>query len=276
MTSFSLKIVLATGEEQTACDLLASRSGLSKSKIKDAMAKGAVCLTRKKKGRKRLRRATTPLRPGDILEFHYDEAVLAVVPPQAECLHDAGRYSVWLKPAGLLAQGSNLGDHCSLPRQAELYFHPPRLILPVHRLDREACGLMLLAHDKEAAAKLSQLFRENLIDKRYRLTVVGKPAAEGAIALPLDGKAAATAYRLLGHDPATDTATVEATITTGRLHQLRRHFALIGHPVMGDPRYGEGNKNQSGLQLVAWRLAFRCPFSGKPQEYVIDGAGVLA
>jgi len=276
MCPFSLKIIINPGECQTACDLLASRSGLSKSKIKDAMGKGAVCLTRKKKGKRRLRRATAQLQAGDILECNYDEVVLAVVPPEAECLHDAGRYSVWLKPAGLLAQGTSLGDHCSLPRQAELHFQPLREVFPVHRLDREACGLMLLAHDKEAAAKLSHLFRENLIDKRYQLIVLGLPDVEGDINIALDGKQAATSYRLLAHDPATGTAMVEATITTGRLHQLRRHFALIGHPVLGDPRYGEGNKNQTGLKLVACKLSFRCPFSGRQQRFAIDGGKMLA
>ncbi|MDH3393148.1 MAG: RluA family pseudouridine synthase [Desulfobulbaceae bacterium] len=240
------------------------------------MRKGAVFLSRKKKGKKRLRRATTELRPGDLLEFNYDEKVLAGTPPVAECLHDEKHYSVWFKPAGLLAQGTNLGDHCSLPRQAELHFQPPRQIFPVHRLDREASGLMLLAHSKEAAAKLSLLFQENLIDKRYQLLVIGKPEPEGVIDLALDGKKASTSYRLLAHDPTTDTATVEATIATGRLHQIRRHFTLIGHPVLGDPRYGEGNKNRSGLKLVACRLSFKCPLSGQQKNYTVDRSHTLA
>lgn len=276
MHSFSLKIRIPQGEHQTACDFLASQTGLSKSKTKDAMQKGAVCLTRKKKGTKRLRRATTELRPGDLLEFNYDEKILACVPPTAECLHDEGLYSIWRKPAGLLAQGTKHGDHCSLPRQADLHFHPARPVFPVHRLDREASGLMLLAHSKEAAAKLSLLFRENRINKRYLLIVTGKPAEEGKISLPLDGKNAETEYRLLTHDPATDTSTIEATITTGRLHQLRRHFHLIGHPVLGDPLYGDGNKNRSGLKLVACHLSFVCPFTGKRKEFNINGTEALA
>ena len=49
-------------------------------------------------------------------------------------------------------------------------------------------------------------------------------------------------------------------IATGRKHQIRRHFDMIGHPVMGDPRYWQNNKNSTGLQLIATGLEFQCPF----------------
>lgn len=48
-------------------------------------------------------------------------------------------------------------------------------------------------------------------------------------------------------------------IETGRLHQIRRHFEMIGHPVIGDPRYGKGNKNNEGLRLKCVEIAFHCP-----------------
>jgi tRNA pseudouridine32 synthase/23S rRNA pseudouridine746 synthase len=50
---------------------------------------------------------------------------------------------------------------------------------------------------------------------------------------------------------------------TGRKHQIRRHFEMIGHPVIDDPRYGKDNKNTEGLQLVATALEFECPFNKK-------------
>jgi len=62
-------------------------------------------------------------------------------------------------------------------------------------------------------------------------------------------------------------------IRTGRLHQIRRHFDLIGHPVMGDPRYGTGNKNKEGLQLEADQLRFICPFA---KREVVFSVGVSA
>ncbi|MDH5298072.1 MAG: RluA family pseudouridine synthase [Desulfobulbaceae bacterium] len=272
MQRFSLRITVAAGEQRTACDLVAAAAELAKARVKDAMAKGAVWLLRKKGGNKRLRRATTTLRPGDELELHYDPELLALTPPLAQCLLDQGHYSVWFKPAGLLAQGTPYGDHCSLVRQVEIAFQSKRQVLPVHRLDREVAGLMIVAHDRKAAAHLSQLLREDKIDKQYRVTVVGKLTPEkGAIDLELDGKPAATEYTVTGYDPAADTTIAEVTIHTGRLHQIRRHFELIGHPVVGDPRYGSGNKNRTGLQLVAFSLAFRCPFTGRPVQVRLAG-----
>lgn len=269
--TFSMRITVAPEDAGTACELIAARAGLAKSRVKDAMCKGAVWLTGKRGGRKRLRKATAQPGPGDILDLFYDARLLAIKPPVAQCLHDAGQYSVWLKPAGLLAQGTDYGDHCSLVRQVEVYFRMKRPVLPVHRLDREAAGLMILAHTKAAAAKLSKLLQDNGIDKQYRVTVLGRLSPEeGVIDLPLDNKPALTRYTLTAYDPASDTSVAEVTLKTGRLHQIRRHFALLGHPVLGDPRYGQGNKNSTGMELVAHRLVFRCPVTRKEVRISLD------
>lgn len=269
---FVLRETVGPGMSGTVCDFLAARSGLSKSRVKDAMSKGAVWIRRGKGGLKRLRRATAPLVAGDTLEFHYDEKLLSLVPPVAECLSDQGRYSVWFKPAGLVAQGTLYSDHCSLLRQAERYFSPPREVFLVHRLDREAAGLMLLAHSREAAARLSELFRLHRIVKEYRVEVLGYLGARGergAIDQPLDGKPSLTEYEVESSDPEDATSVARVVIRTGRLHQIRRHFDGIGHPVMGDPKYGTGNKNTGGMKLTACALAFRCPFRGREVEFSV-------
>lgn len=252
------------------CDLLAERSGLSKAKIKDAMIKGAVWLKAKRGGLKRLRRATTQVRAGDYIELYYDKKLLSLKPPAAKCFSDMTHYSVWYKPVGLLAQGTKYGDHCSLQRQAEYFFGLRRKIFPVHRIDRETSGLMLLAHSSEAAARLSELFRENRIVKRYRAEVLGKFENErrkGAIQIPLDGKPSLTEYEVESYQPSDDTSSVNIVIRTGRLHQIRRHFDMIGHPVIGDPAYGRGNKNREGMKLSALSLRFRCPFHNREVEF---------
>jgi len=241
------------GPQMTACDFLASKTGLSKMKVKDAMNKGAVWI--KKKGRlARLRKATTLLQTGAHIELHYDENLLSLAPPKPALISDQVHYSVWLKPAGLMAQGTMFGDHCSLLRQAELFFQMKRPVFLVHRLDRESHGIMLVAHSKEAAAKLSELFQKKEIVKEYRVEVLGslgEVGKKGAIDLPLDGKPAVTEYEVLSHDVQKNTTAVSAFIKTGRLHQIRRHFDFIGHPVMGDPKYGKGNKNKEGMKLTA-------------------------
>lgn len=255
-----------------ACAYLAALTGLPKARIKDAMTKGAVWLAGRTGARRRLRRATAALAAGDTIALYYDAALLARQPPAARCVDDRRRYSVWCKPAGLMAQGTEYGDHCALLRQAELHFRPPRPAFLVHRLDREASGLMLVAHDSTAAARLSALFRDHAIAKHYRVSVRGALPAAGSIELPLDDKPARTRYTRLHYDAAADASTAEVVIDGGRLHQIRRHFALAGYPVLGDPRYGSGNKNAEGLQLQAVRLGFVCPFDRVERDYRLEAA----
>jgi tRNA pseudouridine32 synthase/23S rRNA pseudouridine746 synthase len=268
---FVLKTVVPQSFSGTVCDFLAARSDISRGRLKDAMSKGAVWMKRKNRGRLgRVRRTTAPLFAGDHIEFYYDERLLAVEPPGAQCIGDQGRYSVWHKPAGLMAQGTMFGDHCSLLRQAELFFESSRKVFLVHRLDRETDGIMLVAHNADAAARLSELFREKTIVKEYRAVVRGDLRArgeEGVITLPLDGRQAITRFAVRSYDATGNTTTVNVKIGTGRLHQIRRHFDVIGFPVMGDPRYGKGNKNTEGMQLRALSLRFRCPFTGREVEY---------
>lgn len=273
MTRVTLSLTVDGVAATSAAALLAAHSGLSRGRIKDAMTKGAVWLRRGRGRRRRLRRATTELRSGDVLELFYDAELLARRPPPALCLRDGPHYSLWFKPAGLLTQGTDYGDHCSLERQAEQRRGAPRGAFVVHRLDREAAGLVLLAHDSAAAAKLSELFRDHRIIKRYRVRVLGDLAArgpEGVIGLPLNGRAAQTEYRVTGYDRASGTSTAEVQIRTGRLHQIRRHFEAIGYPVLGDSRYGSANAHPDGLQLLAYGLAFRCPFTGCQQSFELQ------
>jgi len=259
------------GPQMTACDFLASKTGLSKMKIKDAMNKGAVWI--KKKDRlHRLRKATSLLQAGVHIELHYDAGLLSLVPPNPVLISDQAHYSAWRKPAGLMAQGTRFGDHCSLLRQAELFFHLKRPVFLVHRLDRESDGIMLIAHSKEAAAKLSALFQKKEIVKEYRvevLGILGDQDGKGTLDTPLDGKTAVTDYVVLAHDLQKNTTNISAFIKTGRLHQIRRHFDMVGHPVIGDPRYGKGNKNREGMKLTAVSLKFRCPFTHRNVEFRI-------
>ena len=269
MDSFVLKETVKEGDPLVAVDFLAAGSGLSRSRIKDAMQKGAVWHYRKKKG-KRLRRARAALAKGDRVALYYSRELLELLPAEPVCLADRIEYSVWSKPAGLLAQGTMYGDHCSLLRQAELFFQPRRPVFLVHRLDREAEGLMLIAHSSRMAADFSEMFRCNRIHRLYRVAVRGSlvgQSARGRIDYPLDGKEAVTEFTVTGYDPARNVSTAEVSIATGRLHQIRRHFDMLGHPVMGDPKYGSNNRNESGMQLKAVRMRFACPVTGEDLDF---------
>lgn len=270
---FSRRHRVTASDPPGAAEVLAKATGLSKGAVKDAMRKGAVHVGRSGRSPNRLRRETATVRPGDVLEIHYDPALLALVPPAARLVRDAVRWSAWVKPAGLLSQGTEFGDHASLLRQVEKTLDRPAFL--VHRLDREVEGLVLVAHDPEAAAALSALLREAKVVKRYRAEVVGdvetSRGREGTIELPVEGKPARTSFRVLSRDAERDTTTLEVTIETGRHHQIRRHLEAIGHPVLGDPRYGAGNKNRDGMRLAAVYLAFREPFAGEEVELTFPG-----
>jgi len=250
-----------------AIELLADvAKELSKARLKDAMSKGAV-LWRRGKQQKRLRRAQSELLAGDRLELNYDDDLLSRSCPEAILLKDEGQYSVWFKPAGMLSQGNEWGDHLSLMRFAELHWQNKRPVFLLHRLDREASGLVLLAHTKAAAASLGLLLQQHKINKTYRIVVKGLAPEQGKIEQPLDGKACETRYQRVAVDEQLQQSVVEVDLITGRKHQIRRHFAAVGLAVMGDPAYGRDNKNQQGLMLQAVRLSFRCPLLKKLQLF---------
>ncbi|HET8704943.1 MAG TPA: RluA family pseudouridine synthase [Pseudomonadales bacterium] len=244
-------------------DWLATETGLSKRGLKEVLLKGAVQVKRNGAARKRVRRATFELRKGDTVYFNYDPAILALQPPQPALLFKCREYSLWFKPAGLLSQGNEWSDHCSLLRLAEQHLNIQQTYL-VHRLDREASGIMLIAHTSHAAAKLSALWQNNQILKQYKVCVHGQAPEQGEINDPLDGKPARTLYKCERYDAVNHCSWLDVSIITGRKHQIRRHLSAQGLPVVGDPQYGDFSEkilNKKGLLLQAWVLEFNCPFS---------------
>lgn len=241
-----------------AVDALSEASpDLSRQKIKDAMAKGACWWTHKGK-RLRLRRATKELKPGIRLQLYYDGKVLEKKPENPVLLEDLERYTVWLKPHGLLAQGSQWGDHCSLLRLAEVQLQRPCYL--VHRLDADAAGLMLIAHDPKAAGALSQRFSGRTMTKHYKARVNGLIDAQDLIVdAPVEGKPAVSHVSTLQKSEVEQTSLVHISIETGRKHQIRRHLAGLGYPIIGDRLYGRAAGVP--LQLLAFHLEFDCPLN---------------
>ncbi|GAB2917970.1 RluA family pseudouridine synthase [Rheinheimera gaetbuli] len=247
---------------------------LSKGRLKDAMAKGAVLLN--SKPIKRLRRAQTQLQPGQQLQLHYDDDLLVRQCDAAQLLSDQQQYSVWFKPAGMLTQGNEWGDHLALLRAAEQHFSAKRPVFLLHRLDREASGLVLIAHSKTAAAAFSKLISERRISKDYLIRVKGQLSADllasAQLTAALDGKACQTKFSMRHFDAERGQTWLDVALISGRKHQIRRHFAQAGHPVMGDPQYGQGNKDDTGMALQAVRLSFHCPFRRQPQQFELPSA----
>jgi len=261
--------VTVESADHDAATLLHAASGLSKQRIKFAMVQGAVWLTRGGHTQ-RLRRAKRALKPGDELHLYYDADILGEEPPAPALVADVGEYSVWNKPYGLLSQGSKWGDHCTVTRWAERHLRPERSAFTVHRLDRAANGLMLVAHSKTMAAALSKVFRSRKVEKRYLALVNGTFESQEEplrIVQPIDDKPAVSEVTRLEVSADGGQSLLEVRIETGRKHQIRRHLADLGHPVVGDRLYGTGEDDGVDLQLQAFLLAFRCPVSNKKVEY---------
>lgn len=263
--------VLIESVADSPVNLLHLATGLSKQRIKSAMTLGAVWLTRGR-NTQRLRRATRVLRVGDEVHLYYDANILAETPEEPKLIADVGGYSVWQKPCGLRSQGSKWGDHCTVARWAERHLQPERGAFTVHRLDRAANGLILVAHSRTTAAALAELFRNREVEKRYRAWVDGDFSRQPnplRVEEPIDGKEAISEFSLQRIE--SGRSIVEVRIETGRKHQIRRHLAGLGYPVVGDRLYGNGEDDGIDLQLTAYMLRFHCPVSDAEVEYWCPG-----
>jgi 23S rRNA pseudouridine955/2504/2580 synthase len=150
------------------------------------------------------------------------------------------------KPAGLAVQGG-AGVGASLDKLLEEERSPKPLL--VHRLDKDTSGLILVAKNREAAALFSALFSQSRgICKHYLAVCEGRPPKEaGAIdfslAIGRELKRAQTSYRRLAGDR--DSSLLALELGTGRMHQIRRHLARIGNPLLGDDKYGNFALNKA-------------------------------
>ncbi|MEM0945734.1 MAG: pseudouridine synthase, partial [Pseudomonadota bacterium] len=196
-------------------------------------------------------------------------------PPQEplRVLHRDGELLLVSKPSGLLSVPGKPAAHgdCLEARVKAAY---PQALL-IHRLDLETSGVMVFAMNPRAQRLINGQFERRIVEKTYVARVAGEIEAEaGRIELPLiadwpnrplqkvcweTGKPALTAWQVAEREPGATRLTL--TPETGRSHQLRVHLAHIGHPILGDPFYGDPEAAPR-LQLHAERLRLRHPADG--------------
>lgn len=183
------------------------------------------------------------------------------------------------KPAGL-AVHRGPKTPCSLEDWLPmLTFGFQRLPQPVHRLDRDTSGCLVLGRHPKAIRQLGSLFADKAVTKTYWAVVEGHlPHNEGIIEAPLrkisskeggwrmvaaaDGDPAVTRYRVLGESQRR--SWLELRPETGRTHQLRVHCATLGHPIAGDLQYGDGLASGASLMLHAREVSFRLSAAARP------------
>lgn len=249
---------------------------LSKAELKSAIDKGALWLTRRKRTN-RLRRLKTSLQLHDQVHFYYNAEVLAQPTPEAKLIADFHDYSVWFKPYGMLSQGSKWSEHCTITRFAQQYFNHDRACFIVHRLDKAATGLIMVAHSKTATQKLTAMFEAHDFEKHYQIIVAGDFSTQSSplvINTPIDDKESLSIFNFNQFNSARNSSLIDVKIATGRKHQIRKHAASIGFPVIGDRLHGDKTINEQqfnglDLQLCAVKLAFICPISQQTRELIL-------
>jgi len=205
-------------------------------------------------------------------------------PPRARIVHQDGSLLVVDKPAGLVVHPAPSHRGPTLVDQlAELAGGGPgERPGIVHRLDKDTSGLMVVARTDDAHAALSRAIKAREVRREYLALVEGAlDSRTGTIDAPLGrDRRRRTRIAVRGaaeRDARTHFEVIErvgadtlarARLETGRTHQIRVHFAAIGHPVAGDPEYGTAGRHGLERQFLhAARLALRHPVSGEELEF---------
>jgi len=252
----------------SALSQLQAATELAEHQLMDAAIKGAVW-RKKHKGHKlqRIRDIDADTALSDQLFLNYDANVLNSVALQPLLVSDEVNYSIWNKPAGMLSQGSKWSDHCTITQTVQQLHGKPTYL--VHRLDKAASGLIVVAHTKNAVKKLADLFAKREVEKHYQVLVHGKFTEKlpHKIDTDIDGKSAITDVLSAKYNKVDDTSALSVSISTGRKHQIRSHLNACGFPVVGDRLFDGGRGHTQDLQLTASQLAFICPFTKKQMRF---------
>lgn len=257
--------------------LFAAYPDLKRAKVQQLLNHGAIQVN----GRPTTR-FNHPLQPGDVVTVRskHETSVDRLLPARMSVMWEDASLLVIEKPAGLLSMASHrerrktayayLTDYVRRgdPRSTER-------VWIVHRLDREASGLMVFAKTEDAKKTLQMTWRE--ASKRYLAVVEGRPPADhGELRSHLDEsgpfkvysaapteqtRLAVTNYQVLKQG--STAALVELTLVTGRRNQIRVQLADVKCPIVGDQKYGARTDSAGRLALHASSLQFNHPSSGE-------------
>lgn len=259
-------------------------AGAGRNKIKTMLAHGQIAVDGK---------ATTAynfeLEPGSIVTISKERAAEAIPLEGMKIVHEDDHIIVIHKQAGLLSISSASGADNETTAYRQLMAHvrahnPKSRIFIVHRLDRDTSGLMLFAKSEQVQQHLQNNWQEAVQERMYVALVEGAVKQEkGTISswlkesktlkmyssrYPNDGQHAVTHYKVLRSNKSY--SLLEVHLETGRKNQIRVHMEDIGHPVVGDKKYGARTKPIGRLGLHARVLAFHHPVTGQLLRFETD------
>jgi 23S rRNA pseudouridine1911/1915/1917 synthase len=249
----------------------------------------------------------TVVHEADRLTLLWDESEhalqLVAQPMDLEVVYQDEDLLVLNKPAGLVVHPGNGNLSGTLQNGLLAYdgalAHVPRCGI-VHRLDKDTCGLMVVARTLLAHGQLIEQLQQRTVRRRYWAVVTGSLYDDGTVEAPIGrhptqrtrmavvshgGKEAITHYRVVERMPFH--TLVECSLETGRTHQIRVHMQHLGHPLVGDPVYGgrpqaldaaskEAIARLGRQALQAWQLALNHPRSGQLMQWEIPMAADMA
>ena len=266
---------LVAEEAQTLFEFLARRlEGWKRNTLRERLREGRVSVNGAT-----VKRGNHVLGVGDEVEVAGREPAATRVPAKLVILYEDERLIAIDKPAGLLSVSTDRGgDRTALTLVRAALSTPgrPAHLWPVHRLDRETSGVLLLARTRAACDALRERWSE--ARKTYLAIVEGAPEPpQGTIEQPLwedaalnvrvgpgpEAKDARTRYRTL--KVAGPRTLLEVELDTGRRHQIRAHLAWLGHPVAGDERHGT-----RGPRLGLHALRLEVPRPGGEEPLVLE------